>query len=473
MGRRAKIVCTLGPATSGRDQIAALVAAGLDVARLNMSHGSQDSHHAAYGNIRAAGDASGRSVGVLVDLQGPKIRLGRFASGPVTLVPGAEFTITGENVPGGQAEVSTTYPGLAGDVRPGTQILVDDGRVVLDVTEVDGPRVRTTVVTGGQVSDHKGLNLPEVRVSVPALTSKDADDLRWALGLRADMIALSFVQGPEDAAPARQIMEETGATLPLIAKIEKPQAVAALPEIVAAFDGIMVARGDLGVEFALEQVPLVQKRAIMLARQAAKPVIVATQMLESMVSAPRPTRAEVSDVANAVLDGADALMLSAETSVGSYPVDAVATMAKIIVAAEDALPDRAVPAGQPASTGWAIARAAAEVGSVVGAKALVAFTMTGETARRLARHRSPIPLLAFTTKPATRSQLALTWGAETFVVPEVAHTDDMVRQVEAALLDIGRCDKGDLVVIVAGSPPGTPGRTNALRVHRIGDAIAT
>jgi pyruvate kinase len=473
MGRRAKIVCTLGPATSGPGQIAALVAAGLDVARLNMSHGSQDSHHAAYGTIRAAGDASGRSVGVLVDLQGPKIRLGRFASGPVTLEPGAEFTITGEDVPGDQAEVSTTYPGLAGDVRPGTQILVDDGRVVLDVTEVDGPRVRTKVVTGGQVSDHKGLNLPGIRVSVPALTSKDAADLRWALGLRADMIALSFVQGPEDAAPARQIMAEMGATLPLIAKIEKPQAVAALPEIVAAFDGIMVARGDLGVEFALEQVPLVQKRAIGLARQAAKPVIVATQMLESMVSALRPTRAEASDVANAVLDGADALMLSAETSVGSYPVAAVATMAKIIVAAEQAYPERAAPAGQPASTGCAIARAAAEVGSVVGAKALVAFTMTGETARRLARHRSPIPLLAFTTKPPTRSQLALTWGAETFVVPEVAHTDDMVRQVEAALLDIGRCGQGDLVVIVAGSPPGTPGRTNALRVHRIGDAIET
>jgi pyruvate kinase len=235
----------------------------------------------------------------------------------------------------------------------------------------------------------------------------------------------------------------------------------------------MVARGDLGVEFALEQVPLVQKRAIGLARQAAKPVIVATQMLESMVGAPRPTRAEASDVANAVLDGADALMLSAETSVGSYPVAAVATMAKIIVAAEQAWPERGVPAGKPASTGCAIARAAAEVGSVVGAKALVAFTMTGETARRLARHRSPIPLLAFTTKPSTRSQLALTWGAETFVVPEVAHTDDMVRQVEAALLDVGRCDKGDLVVIVAGSPPGTPGRTNALRVHRIGDATGS
>jgi len=473
MGRRAKIVCTLGPATSGPGQIAALVAAGLDVARLNMSHGSQAGHHAAYRTIRAAGDATGRSVGVLVDLQGPKIRLGRLASGPVTLEPGAEFTITGEDVPGDQAEVSTTYPELAGDVHPGTQILVDDGRVVLEVTAVTGARVRTKVVTGGRVSDHKGLNLPGVRVSAPVLTSKDADDLRWALGLRADLIALSFVQAPEDAAPARQIMDELGARLPLIAKIEKPQAVAALPEIVEAFDGIMVARGDLGVEFPLEQVPLVQKRAIGLARQAAKPVIVATQMLESMVSAPRPTRAEASDVANAVFDGADALMLSAETSVGSYPVDAVATMVKIIVATEQEWPDRAAPPGKPASTGWAIARAAAEVGSVVGAKALVAFTMTGETARRLARHRSPIPLLAFTTKPATRSQLALTWGAETFVVPEVAHTDDMVRQVEAALLDIGRCDKGDLVVIVAGSPPGTPGRTNALRVHRIGDAVET
>jgi pyruvate kinase len=473
MGRRAKIVCTLGPATSGPDQIAALVAAGLDVARLNMSHGTQASHHAAYSNIRAAGDASGHSVGVLVDLQGPKIRLGRFASGPVTLVPGAEFTITGEDVPGGETEASTTYAGLAGDVRPGAQILVDDGRVVLEVTGVEGPRVRTRVVTGGRVSDHKGLNLPGIRVNVPALTSKDADDLRWALGLRADMIALSFVQGPQDAAPARQLMDEAGAGLPLIAKIEKPQAVSALPEIVEAFDGIMVARGDLGVEFPLEQVPLVQKRAITLARQAAKPVIVATQMLESMVGAPRPTRAEASDVANAVLDGADALMLSAETSVGSYPVEAVATMAKIIVAAERAWPDYTAPPAGPASTGCAIARAAAEVGSVVAAKALVAFTMTGETARRLARHRSPIPLLAFTTNPATRSQLALTWGAETFVVPEVAHTDDMVRQVEAALLEVGRCDKGDLVVIVAGSPPGTPGRTNALRVHRIGDAVGT
>ena len=474
MSRRAKIVCTLGPASSSPDQVSALVAAGLDVARLNMSHGSHDTHLAAYHAVRAACDASGRSVGVLVDLQGPKIRLGRFASGPVTLVAGQEFTITGEEVPGDASEASTSYPELAGDVRPGTQVLVDDGRIVLEVTGVQGPRVRTRVVVGGRVSDHKGINLPGVRVSASALTSKDAEDLRWALRLRADMIALSFVQGPEDAEPARKIMDELGAYLPLIAKIEKPQAVAALPEVVAAFDGIMVARGDLGVEFPLEQVPLVQKRAIGLARAAAKPVIVATQMLESMVSAPRPTRAEASDVANAVLNGADALMLSAETSVGAYPVDAVATMARIIVAAEDDRPvSAATPAGTPETIGCAIARAAGEVGAAVGAKALVAFTMTGETARRLARYRSPIPLLAFTTETATRSQLALTWGAETFIVPAVAHTDDMVRQVEAALLDIGRCEKGDVVVVVAGSPPGTPGRTNALRVHRIGDAVAS
>jgi pyruvate kinase len=321
------------------------------------------------------------------------------------------------------------------------------------------------------VADHKGLNVPGARLSVPALSDKDEQDLRWALRLRADMIALSFVQGPGDAAPVRAIMEEMGARLPLIAKVEKPQAVEALPEVLETFDALMVARGDLGVELPLEQVPIVQKRAIGLAKDKAKPVIVATQMLESMVSAPRPTRAEASDVANAV---SDALMLSAETSVGGYPAQAVTTMARIIVAAEREYLHAAPSLTRvPTTTGGAIARAAVEVGAVIDATALVAFTMSGETARRLARYRSPIPLLAFTPQPATRSQLALSWGVETFIVPPVRHTDDMVRQVETALLDIGRCQKGDKVVIVAGSPPGTPGKTNALRVHRIGDAIAS
>jgi pyruvate kinase len=444
----------------------------MDVARLNMSHSTHDQHRLAYEAIRAAGDETGRSVGVLVDLQGPKIRLGTFPDGPVTLRPGADFTITGEDIPGSAEQASTTYSGLAGDIKTGDQILVDDGRIVLEVTGVQGERVRTRVLVGGEISDHKGLNIPGARLSVPALSEKDEQDLRWALRLRADLVALSFVRGPEDAAPVRAIMEEMGALLPLIAKIEKPQAVDTLPEVVEAFDGLMVARGDLGVELPLEQVPIVQKRAIGLAKEKAKPVIVATQMLESMVSAPRPTRAEASDVANAVLDGADALMLSAETSVGSYPVETVETMARIVLAAErECLAASPSLASVPTTTGGAIARAAAEVGAIVGATALVAFTMSGETARRLARYRSVIPLLAFTPEQATRSQLALTWGVETFVVPPVMHTDDMVRQVESALLDVGRGQKGDKVVIVAGSPPGAPGRTNALRVHRIGDAI--
>jgi pyruvate kinase len=473
MSRRAKIVATLGPASSSPERLAELVAAGIDVARLNMSHGTRPGHLAAYQCVRAASDAAGHSVGVLIDLQGPKIRLDTFAGGPVRLLAGQEFTITTREVPGDQHEAGTTYAGLAADVRPGDRVLVDDGRVVLEVLTAADGQVRTRVVVGGVVSDHKGLNLPGVKVSVPALTAKDEADLRWALSLQADMIALSFVQGPEDAVLAQRIMDETGVRLPLIAKIEKPQAIEALPEIIEAFDGIMVARGDLGVELPLEQVPMAQKRIVEQARAQAKPVIVATQMLESMISAPRPTRAEASDVANAVLDGADALMLSAETSVGEYPVQAVATMSAIISAAErESVSAAPVLAGEPASTGGAIARAAAEVGAAVRAKALVAFTMTGETARRLARYRSPIPLLAFTPQPSTRSQLALSWGVETFIVPPARHTDAMVRQVEEALLEIGRCDKGDMVVIVAGSPPGTPGRTNALRVHRIGDAAA-
>ena len=473
MSRRAKIVCTLGPATSSADQITRLVDAGMDVARLNLSHGSHADHELACERIRAASGASGRGVGILVDLQGPKIRLGTFPAGPVRLNLGDEFTITTEDVPGDRSQASTTYQDLPGDVRPGNRVLIDDGRVLLEVTGVDSPRVRARVLVGGTISDHKGINLPGIAVSAPALTAKDEADLRWALGIGVDMIALSFVRRPADADAVRDIMNECGTRLPLIAKIEKPEAVESLPEIVAAFDGIMGARGDLGVELPLEQVPLVQKRAIGLAKEKARPVIVATQMLESMISAPRPTRAEVSDVATAVDEGADAVMLSAETSVGEYPVEAVATMSRVICAAEDeCLHPVASLSRVPTTTGGAIARAAVEVGAIVGARALVAFTMTGETARRLARYRSPIPLLAFTSTPATRNQLALIWGVETFTVPLTDHTNEMVHQVEAALLDIGRCEKGDTLVIVAGSPIGSPGKTNSLRVHRIGDALA-
>ena len=473
MTRRAKIVCTLGPASSSQEQVTALIRAGLDVARLNLSHGSYDDHRRAYQRVRAGSDATGRSVGVLADLQGPKIRLGTFPNGPVWLNAGDEFTITTQgDVPGSAREAATTYQGLADDCRTGDRILIDDGNVQLDVTGVTGNRVRTRVVVGGKISDHKGINLPGVAVSAPALTDKDEADLRWALALGVDVVALSFVRSPDDAALARKIMSEVGRQVPLIAKIEKPEAVGVLAEIVDAFDGIMVARGDLGVELPLEEVPAVQKRAISLARERARPVIVATQMLESMISAPRPTRAEVSDVAGAVFEGADAVMLSAETSVGAYPVETVATMARIVAAAEESsLRAESSLSRVPTTTGGAIARAAAEVGAIVGAQALVAFTLTGETVRRLARYRSPIPLLAFTTEPATRSQLALTWGVETFIVPTVRHTDDMVHEVDAALVNLGRCSIGDKIVIVAGSPPGSAGKTNALRVHRIGDAI--
>jgi pyruvate kinase len=474
VSRRAKIVSTIGPACSSPERITALVEAGIDVARLNMSHGTQQQHEEVYRLLREASSATGRGIGILADLQGPKIRIGRFADGPVRLTLGDEFTITTEDVPGNRAEVATTYGGLPGDVRSGDTILIDDGRVVLNVTAVDGPRVRTRVLVGGMVSDHKGLNLPGVAVSVPALTGKDEDDLRFSLRLGVDLVALSFVRSPDDAEPVRRIMEEEGRAVPLLAKIEKPQAVEHLEEIVEAFDGIMVARGDLGVELPLEQVPIVQKRAIELTREKARPVIVATQMLESMISAPRPTRAEVSDVAGAVFEGADAVMLSGETSVGDYPIESVQTMSRIVCAAEETTLRATHSLDRvPETVGGAIARAAAEVGATVGAKALVAFTMSGETARRLSRYRSPIPLLAFTARPETRSQLALVWGVETFIVPEVFHTDEMVRQVEAAVLEIGRLQKGDRVVIVAGSPPGTAGSTNALRVHRIGDAIAT
>lgn len=471
--RRAKIVCTLGPATDTYEQIKALVEAGMDMARLNLSHGSYAEHEERYRHVRKASQETGRGVGILADLQGPKIRLGRFAEGPVLLERGDDFTITVEPVEGDRHLCSTTYDGLAADVAAGEHILVDDGRVTLEVTGVDGPRVHTVVIEGGMVSDHKGLNLPGVAVSVPALSGKDIDDLRWALRTGADMIALSFVRTGRDIHDVHRVMDEEHRRLPVIAKIEKPQAVDNIADIVAAFDGLMVARGDLGVEMPLEQVPIVQKRAVTLAKRNAKPVIVATQMLDSMIDNSRPTRAEASDVANAVIDGTDAVMLSGETSVGRYPVETVATMARIVEAAEEDILAKGLPPltdrNKPRTQGGAVARAAAEMGDFLGAKALVAFTQSGDTVKRLSRYRSPIPLLAFTPDEATRAQLNLTWGVETFLGPHVESTDAMVAQVDEELLRIGRCRKGDVVVITAGSPPGVAGTTNLVRVHHIGE----
>ncbi len=470
--RRTKIVATLGPASSAPEQLRALVDAGLDVARLNMSHGERAEHEAAYQALRTAADAAGRSVGVLMDLQGPKIRVGKFGNGPVLLKPGQRFTVTTREVAGDESEVSTGYGNLPRDVHPGDRILLDDGRVTLEAVEVTDTDVITRVREGGRVSDHKGLNLPGVGVSVAALTEKDLDDLRWGLTLGVDLVALSFVRSAADVAEVHRVMEEAGRRVPVLAKIEKPQAVEDLEAIVAKFDGLMVARGDLGVELPLEQVPIVQKRAVQLCREAGKPVIVATQMLESMISSSRPTRAEASDVANAVLDGADAVMLSAETSIGRFPIGAVATMERILRATdEDGREYVPLLHGRPRTKGEAITQAAVRVADLLQASYLVAFTETGGSARLLAMHRPDTPLLAFTPHETTRGSLALTWGVETFLVPPVEHTDDMVRQVDRALLDMGRGVLGDHIVIVAGSPPGIPGSTNAMRVHRIGDAV--
>ncbi len=444
----------------------------MDVARLNMSHGVQADHEQNYQWVREAADKTGKAIAILADLQGPKIRLGLFAAGPVMLNAGSTFTITTDDILGDETRCSTTYKGLPGDVNVGDEILIDDGRMRLRATSVTKTDVTCAVETTGPVSNNKGINLPGVMVSVPAMSEKDNEDLRFALHLGVDFIALSFVRSASDYDDVRKIMDEEGIVIPVIAKIEKPQAVDNLDGIMDAFDGVMVARGDLGVELPLEDVPIVQKLIVEKARRNAKPVIVATQMLESMISAPRPTRAEASDVANAVLDGADAVMLSGETSVGEYPIHTVNTMSRIVESTEDhGLPRMAAYVWKPRTKSGVICRAASEIAEAVDARFLVAFTTTGDSARRMTRYRSRVPVIAFTPNAKVRSQLALSWGIETFLVPEVKHTDDMVLQVDKALLEIGRCGEGQQVVIVAGSPPGIPGSTNALRIHNMGDAI--
>jgi pyruvate kinase len=466
--RRAKIVCTLGPATSSPERIKGLIDAGMNVARLNFSHGDHADHEAVYEQVRRQARAAGVAVATLADLQGPKIRLGRFVDGPHLWRTGDTVTITSDDVEGTAERVSLTYKKLPEEVKPGDRLLIDDGKVAVEVIGVEGHDIACRVVEGGMVSNNKGVSLPNVAVSVPALSEKDAEDLRFALRLGVDWVALSFVRSPDDIKLVHQIMAEENIFRPVIAKVEKPEAVASLEAIVDAFDGVMVARGDLGVEMPLDQVPLVQKTAVQLCREYAKPVIVATQMLDSMIENSRPTRAEASDVANAVLDGADAVMLSGETSVGAFPVLTVSTMAKIVTTTESG--QVGVPRLQhdPRTRGGALTVAASNIAQAVSAKALVAFTQTGDTVRRLARLHCELPLLAFTPEEHVRNQMALLWGVETFLVPFVHHTDDMFRQVDQALLGLGRAKPGDTVVIVAGSPPGTPGSTNTLRVHHLG-----
>lgn len=469
--RRAKIVATLGPAASSYEQIRPLLEAGVNVARMNLSHGSYEVHEQVYSNVKRAAADLELPVAVLVDLQGPKIRTATFADGPQLLTAGDTFTITTNDVPGTKTIVGTTYKGLVGDVKPGDTLLIDDGRINLEVVSTTATDVECRVVVGGIISNNKGINLPGVAVSVPALSEKDEDDLRWGLRLGVDYIALSFVRSADDISRVHDIMAEEGVKLPVVAKLEKPQAMENLEAIVDAFDAIMVARGDLGVELPPERVPIVQKEAIEHARRMAKPVIVATQMLETMIDNPIPTRAETSDVANAVLDGADAVMLSGETSVGKYPIAAVATMARIISSSEEFGLARIPALGtKPRTQGGAVTLAAVEIAEFVEAKFLCIFTESGDSARRMSRLRSGIPMLAFTPDENIRRRLALNWGITSYLVDRVLHTDEMYRQVDEVLIGSGLAGTGDKVVVISGSPPGIPGSTNDIRVHVLGDA---
>ncbi|WP_257182610.1 pyruvate kinase [Corynebacterium cystitidis] len=468
MDRRTKIVCTLGPAVASKEAIVGLVRDGMNVARMNFSHGDHADYEQNYKWVREATDETGKAVGILADLQGPKIRLGRFKEDKTFWETGEIVRITVDEVEGTHDRVSTTYKNLAKDAKPGDRLLVDDGKVGLICLEVDGNDVVCRVTEGGPVSNNKGVSLPGMDISVPALSEKDIADLKFALKLGVDFIALSFVRSPSDVDLVHEVMDEVGRRVPVIAKLEKPEAVDALESIILAFDAIMVARGDLGVEIALEQVPLVQKRAIQIARENAKPVIVATQMLDSMIDNSRPTRAEASDVANAVLDGADAVMLSGETSIGIDPHNVVRTMSRIVRVAEST--GQVPPLVHiPRTKRGVISYSARDIAERLNAKAMVAFTTSGDTARRVARLHSKHPLLVFTPRQEIRSQLALTWGTETFLCREVSGTDDMIKVVDEELLGFADYNEGDTMVVIAGTPPGVAGTTNMVHVHQLGE----
>jgi pyruvate kinase len=468
--RRAKIVCTLGPVTSSPEMIGSLIDAGMDVARLNFSHGSHDFMMNLVRTVRAEAEKRDKAVGILQDLQGPKIRIGTFAKGPVELVPGAEFTITSREVPGDQHIVSTVYKNLPRDVAPGDTILLDDGYLHLQVIGVDGEDVKTRVVTGGLLKDKKGINLPGVKVSAPALTQKDRADLAFGLKAGVDFIALSFVRDPNDVREAKALATIEDNRIPIIAKIEKPEAVDRLEEIIDAADGIMVARGDLAVEVGDASVPALQKRMIRLARELNKLAITATQMMESMVSSPIPTRAEVSDVANAVLDGTDAIMLSGETASGKYPTQAVRTMSEIareIEHSEHYKMNLDPPGLDMRHSTNAIAHAAVVASQSLKLKVIACYSDSGAVARLISEYRPEAAIVAITTNPVTYRRLALYWGVLPVMIEPAATTEEMVRRIEVALKHKGLAITGDQVVITMGVPIGAGESTNMLKIHRV------
>jgi pyruvate kinase len=465
-----KIVATLGPATDSLESVKQLIEAGADVFRLNMSHGNAEQHAARVRLVREASAGLRRNAAILADLQGPKIRLGTFENGGCTLATGSRFTLTTEPVTGNCQRASTSYAELAKDVKPGDRVLLADGSIELRVLAANGIAAECEVVSGGPISDRKGINLPGVQVSTPSLTRKDIADLRFAIEQGVDMVALSFVRRRDDVLRLRVHMEDNDARIPIISKIEKPEAFSDLDAILEESDGVMVARGDLGVEVALERVPSLQKTIIRRARRSGKFVITATQMLESMIGHNTPTRAEVSDVANAIFDGTDAVMLSGETSIGKYPVETVRMMERIAVEAERTARPRDLPAKDSPTHADIVADSAYRAAQAAGARAIAVFTTTGFTARLVARFRPAVPIYAFTSTEAVVRQLQPVFGVRATQIPQTGSTDQMVTFVDRVLIENGLVSKGDTIVLVAGQPVGRAGTTNLLKLHRAGDA---
>ena len=468
---RTKIICTIGPASEDPEVVRGLIRAGMDVARINFSHGDVQIHARSIATVRRVAREEGRLVAVMADLQGPKLRVGELPPEGVTLVEGERVELV--DAPYAPGRLPVPHPEVLEELRPGQRVLLDDGRLELLVEERVGEAIRCRVTVGGQLTSHKGLNLPGVPLRISALTPKDREDARFAVGEGVDFIALSFVRSPGDVLELRELLAGWGADLPIVAKIEKPEALEVFDEILRAADAIMVARGDLGVETSPEEVPFHQKRIIRLCNRAGKPVITATQMLQSMIERPTPTRAEASDVVNAVLDGTDAVMLSGETAIGKYPVEAAQTMACICANAEDHLsPGQFLERDGPvlvSTVTEAISRATVEIAAEVGAAAILTATMSGTTARMVARHRPGMPILAVTPNPRTLMGLTMVWGVTPVQVPRFATTDEMVDLMVQAAYQRGFVQKGDRVVLTAGIPFGGEGRTNMLKVHVVGE----
>jgi pyruvate kinase len=469
-GRKAKIVSTLGPSSSTVEQITKLADAGVDIFRLNFSHGSNDDKSRIIDIIRAVAERRRKAIGILADLQGPKIRTGRMENGALPLRKGDSISITTDEVLGRKGLISTIYKSLPTDVKPGSRILLDDGLIEFKVHSVTGNTVHCTVIEGGILKDLKGINLPGVNVSSPSLTEKDRKDLEFCLEKRVDYIALSFVRKAEDIEELKRIIQDHGLSIPVVAKIEKPEAIRNFASILKVTDAVMVARGDLGVEINAEKVPLIQKKIIRDCNEAGKPVITATQMLESMILHPRPTRAETSDVANAIMDGTDAVMLSGETASGAYPVEAVRTMVKIASDVERSTLWRiAVPAGvrKGGNVSGAVAEAACHAAAAVNAKAIVVFTQSGRTAALIAKNRPQLPIIAFAPSEDIRRRLSLFWGVRSQPVGAMSNTDQQISLVEKTLLETG-FKVGDIVVITMGVPLESRGSTNLMKVHMLG-----